>query len=181
MAGSPDQYAADARRFVEIQREAHNAMLTGQSRLQRACSVPVIPSPTNGRQLPNLTQLRTELTAEAASFQVAANNRRKVAESAQTRRCRNPVSAVLELFGTQTECTDAKADTIARRRIVKAADDWSELLMSQLKVLDDARALERRGCLSAGFTTKLTEAYRDSLQPAGVPLRVLFDQWTSED
>ena len=41
---------------------------------------------------------------------------------------------------------------------------------SQIQVLTDARELEASGCLSAGFTSKLTQAYRDSVRPQGAPL-----------
>ena len=180
-ADSVDDKATDARRFVEMQREARNSMLTGQSRLERACSVPVVPSATRRTGLPDLNQIGSDLVSEADRFYRSAREREQAAEMNRARQCQNPITAVLELFGSENSCTEAKADAIARRRITEAAKDWGELLRSQLKILADARALERRGCLSAGFTAKLTEAYVDSLRPAGTSLRVVFDRWTSRD
>ena len=53
------------------------------------------------------------------------------------------------------------------------------LLGAQISVIKDARELEASGCLSPGFSSKLTEAYRDSVRPPGAPLGALFDRWTS--
>ncbi len=47
-------YAAEAARFISLQRDNYRSMLTGQSRLKRACSVPVVPSGDRAGTLPNL-------------------------------------------------------------------------------------------------------------------------------
>ena len=77
-------------------------------------------------------------------------------------------------------CTEAGERVLSAQVVLKVAADWDSLLASQLQVLDDAATLEREACLSPGFTSKLTEAYRDSVRPRGVSLRTLFDRWTSD-
>ena len=179
-AFSSEIFSQEAARFLEIQRDSYNAMLTGQGRLKRACSVPMNPSPRGGQTLPDLTSMSGELSEEAERFISRASARYSAAKRDQALQCKNPLGKVLELFGAESPCTEAEATTTARGKILSSASEWAQLLDAQLQVLDDARQLEANGCLSPGFTSKLTEAYRDSVRPRGVSLRTLFDRWTSD-
>lgn len=174
-------YASEAAKFISLQRDNYRSMLTGQSRLKRACSVPVVPSGDRAETLPNLAQLKTELAAESKRFSSRAGNRYSAAKREQSLQCKNPVGKVLELFGAKSGCSEAEEDTAAAQKILKAASDWQELLGLQITVLEDAAVLERRACLSAGFTAKLTAAYTDSVRPGGSRLSKLFDRWTSAE
>jgi hypothetical protein len=174
-------YAAEASRFISLQRDNYRSMLTGQSRLKRACSVPVVPSGDRAGTLPNLAQLKTELSAESKRFNSRASTRYTAAKRDQSLQCKNPVGKVLELFGAKSGCSEAEENTAAAQKILRAASDWEELLGLQMTVLEDAAALERRACLSAGFTAKLTQAYTDSVRPGGSPLSKLFNRWTSAE
>ena len=174
-----DVYAQEARRFIEIQRNHYNAMLTGQSRLKRACSVPFDASPNTTQRLPDLSILRQTLVTESGRFTSRATTRLSAARRDQAVQCKNPVGKVLELFGVKSGCSEAEITTKQTQQILKAATDWETLLESQLKVLSDARTLEAKACLSPGFTAKLIRAYTDSVRPQGTPLSKLFDRWTS--
>lgn len=174
-------YANEAARFISLQRDNYRSMLTGQSRLKRACSVPVVPSGDRAGTLPNLAQLKTELATESKRFSSRASARYIAAKRDQSLQCKNPVGKVLELFGAKSGCSEAEENTAAAQKILKTASDWEGLLGLQMTVLEDAAALERRACLSAGFTAKLAEAYTDSVRPSGSPLGKLFDRWTSAE
>ena len=170
----------EAQRFIDMQRDNYNVMLTGQSRLKRACSVPLDSVARTNVPLPDLVALAAELDAESERFSSRASARYSAAKRDEALQCKNPLGKVLELFGAKSACTEAGELTVSRRQILKLAAEWDRLVESQLKVLTDARELEASGCLSAGFTSKLTQAYRDSVRPQGVPLGALFDRWTSE-
>ena len=173
-------YKNEAQRFIDMQRDNYNVMLTGQSRLKRACSVPLDSVARTNVPLPDLVALAAELDAESERFSTRASARYSAAKRDEALQCKNPLGKVLELFGAKSACTEAGELTVSRQQILKLAAEWDRLLESQLKVLTDARELEASGCLSAGFTSKLTQAYRDSVRPQGVPLGALFDRWTSE-
>ena len=173
-------YKNEAQRFIDMQRDNYNVMLTGQSRLKRACSVPLDSVARANVPLPDLIALAAELDAESERFSSRASARYSAAKRDEALQCKNPLGKVLELFGAKSACTEAGELTVSRQQILKLAAEWDRLLESQLKVLTDARELEASGCLSAGFTSKLTQAYRDSVRPQGVPLGALFDRWTSE-
>ena len=173
-------YRNEAQRFIDMQRDNYNVMLTGQSRLKRACSVPLDSVARTNVPLPDLVALAAELDAESERFSSRASARYSAAKRDEALQCKNPLGKVLELFGAKSACTEAGELTVSRQQILKLAAEWDRLLESQLKVLTDARELEASGCLSAGFTSKLTQAYRDSVRPQGVPLGALFDRWTSE-
>ena len=170
----------EAQRFIDMQRDNYNVMLTGQSRLKRACSVPLDSVARTNVPLPDLVALAAELDAESERFSSRASARYSAAKRDEALQCKNPLGKVLELFGAKSACTEAGELTVSRQQILKLAAEWDRLVESQIKVLTDARELEASGCLSAGFTSKLTQAYRDSVRPQGVPLGALFDRWTSE-
>jgi hypothetical protein len=174
-------YATEAARFISLQRDNYRSMLTGQNRLKRACSVPVVPSGDRTAALPDLGQLKTELSDESKRFSSRASTRYSAAKRNQSLQCKNPVGKVLELFGAKSGCSEAEENTAAAQKILKSASDWEEILGLQMTVLEDAAALERRACLSAGFTAKLTRAYTDSVRPNGSSLSRLFDRWTSAE
>ena len=173
-------YKNEAQRFIDMQRDNYNVMLTGQSRLKRACSVPLDSVARTTVPLPDLVALAAELDAESERFSSRASARYSAAKRDEALQCKNPLGKVLELFGAKSACTEAGELTVSRQQILKLAAEWDRLVESQIKVLTDARELEASGCLSAGFTSKLTQAYRDSVRPQGVPLGALFDRWTSE-
>ena len=181
VAHGSEVYATEAARFISLQRDNYRSMLTGQNRLKRACSVPVVPSGDRTAALPNLEQLKTELSDESKRFSSRASTRYSAAKRDQSLQCKNPVGKVLELFGAKSGCSEAEENTAAAQKILKSASDWEEILGLQMTVLEDAAALERRGCLSAGFTAKLTRAYTDSVRPNGSSLSRLFDRWTSAE
>ena len=170
---------AEARRFIAIQQDSYNVMVTGQGRLKRACSVPLDLSDAPARPLPDIQALQNELRTESKRFTSRASGRLSVAKRDRALQCKNPVGKVLELFGVNSPCTEAEKDVGYRQEILKVARSWERLLEAQSTVLTEARSLESKGCLSPGFTSKLTSAYEGSLKPQGVPLQVLFDQWTS--
>lgn len=172
--------SSEAERFIEIQRDSYNAMLTGQGRLKRACSVPMNPGSQGQQPLPELADLSRDLSEEAARFSTRASARYSAAKRDRALQCKNPLGKVLELFGAESPCKEAETIASSRAQILSAASEWQQLLVAQLKVLEDARGLEAKGCLSPGFTSKLTRAYRDSIRPGGVSLGTLFDRWTSE-
>lgn len=181
VAVSSEIFATEAARFINIQRDNYNSMLTGQNRLKRACSAPVTPSIRREDRRPNLGALKTELNSEAQRFKSRASALYSAAKREQALTCRNPVDKVLELFGAKSACSEAQARTRSTQKILKAASDWEAILKLQMKVLDDARSLETRACLSSGFTNKLTQAYIDSVRPQGSTLSTLFDRWTSAE
>ena len=172
-------YAAEARRFVEMQRDNYTVMLTGQGRLKRACSVPMDPNTAPPVATPELGTLASELSDESRRFGSRASARYSAAKADQALQCKNPLGMVLELFGSDSACTQAKRETASRREILRLSDEWDRLLATQIRVITEARGLEENGCLSPGFTAKLTQAYRDSVRPRGETLRPLFDRWTS--
>ena len=172
-------FATEASKFLELQRENYNSMLTGQNRLKRACSVPLTRPQEFVRDIPDLAPLRQELITEADRFKERASTRYSSAKREETLECRNPVGKVLELFGAKSGCTEAGERVQSAQAVLKVAADWGSLLASQLQVLDDAATLEREACLSPGFTGKLMQAYTDSVRPRGAPLKPLFDRWTS--
>jgi len=172
-------FATEASKFLELQRENYNSMLTGQNRLKRACSVPLTRPRGFARDIPDLAPLRQELVAESGRFKERASTRYSSAKREETLECRNPVGKVLELFGAKSGCTEAGERVQSAQAVLKVAADWGSLLASQLQVLDDAATLEREACLSPGFTSKLMQAYTDSVRPRGAPLKSLFDRWTS--
>ena len=181
VAVSSEIFATEAARFINIQRDNYNSMLTGQNRLKRACSVPVTPSISQEDQRPNLSALKTELNTEAQRFKSRASALHSAAKREQALICRNPIDKVFELFGAKSACSEAQARTRSTQKILKSASDWEAILKLQMSVLDDARSLETRACLSSGFTTKLTQAYIDSVRPQGSTLSTLFDRWTSAE
>jgi hypothetical protein len=181
VAHGSEVYATEAARFISLQRDNYRSMLTGQNRLKRACSVPVVPSGDRTAALPDLGQLKTELSDESKRFSSRASTRYSAAKRDQSLQCKNPVGKVLELFGAKSGCSEAEENTTAAQKILKSASDWEEILGLQMTVLEDAAALERRACLSAGFTAKLTRAYTDSVRPNGSSLSRLFDRWTSAE
>ena len=168
----------EARRFIAIQQDNYNVMVTGQGRLKRACSVPLDQSNAPTRPLPDIQTLTNELRTESKRFTSRASRRLSEAKRDRALQCKNPVGKVLELFGVNSSCTEAEKDVRYRQGILNVATSWERLLESQFTVLTEARDLETKGCLSPGFTSKLTSAYEDSVQPRGMPLQVLFDQWT---
>jgi hypothetical protein len=180
-ANGSEVYATEAARFISLQRDNYRSMLTGQNRLKRACSVPVVPSGDRTAALPDLGQLKTELSDESKRFSSRASTRYSAAKRDQSLQCKNPVGKVLELFGAKSGCSEAEENTAAAQKILKSASDWEEILELQMTVLEDAAALERQACLSAGFTAKLTRAYTDSVRPNGSSLSRLFDRWTSAE
>lgn len=172
-------FATEASKFLELQRENYNSMLTGQNRLKRACSVPLTKPRGFARDIPDLSSLRQELVAESGRFKERASKRYSAAKREETLECRNPVGKVLELFGAKSGCSEAGERVQSTQAVLKVAADWDSLLASQLQVLEDAATLEKEACLSAGFTRKLMQAYTDSVRPRGAPLKSLFDRWTS--
>ena len=172
-------FATEASKFLELQRENYNSMLTGQNRLKRACSVPLTRPQGFASDIPDLAPLRQELITEADRFKERASTRYSSAKREETLECRNPVGKVLELFGAKSGCTEAGERVQSAQAVLKVSADWGSLLASQLQVLDDAATLEREACLSPGFTRKLLQAYTDSVRPRGSPLKSLFDRWTS--
>lgn len=176
---SSEIYVSEATRFIDLQRDNYNSMLTGQNRLKRACSAPVLPSGAQRNQLPDLTPLKAELNAEAQRFVSRARANYNAAKREESIQCRNPIGKVLELFGTKSACSEAAGRTRVTQTIFKSASDWQSLLKLQLKVLDDAKSLETRACLSSGFTSKLTDAYVESVRPQESTLSTLFNRWTS--
>ena len=170
----------EAQRFVDMQRDNYNVMLTGQGRLKRACSVPLESTARTTTPLPDLLSLSSELEAESERFSSRASVRYSAAKRDEALQCKNPIGKVLELFGAKSACTEAGEATLTRQNILRISAEWDRLLDSQIQVLKDARELEASGCLSAGFTSKLTQAYRDSVRPQGEPLGALFDRWTSD-
>jgi hypothetical protein len=174
-----DIFASEASKFLELQQENYNSMLTGQKRLKRACSVPLTRPQGSPRDIPDLSPLRQELVAESGRFKERASTRYSSAKREETLECRNPVGKVLELFGARSGCAEAGDRVASAQAVLKVAAGWESLLASQLQVLDDAATLERQACLSPGFTSKLTRAYTDSVRPKGTPLGTLFDRWTS--
>ena len=172
-------FATEASKFLELQRENYNSMLTGQNRLKRACSVPLTRPRGFARDIPDLAPLRQELVAESGRFKERASTRYSAAKREETLECRNPVGKVLELFGAKSGCSEAGERVQSAQAVLKVAADWDSLLASQLQVLEDAATLERDACLSPGFTSKLMRAYTDSVRPRGAPLKSLFDRWTS--
>ena len=173
-------YLNEAQRFVDMQRDNYNVMLTGQSRLKRACSVPLDGVTRTTTPLPDLLSLSSEMEAESDRFSSRASARYSAAKRDEALQCKNPIGKVLELFGAKSACTEAGEATLTRQKILRVSAEWDRLLDSQIRVLTDARELEASGCLSAGFTSKLTQAYRDSVRPQGAPLGALFDRWTSD-
>lgn len=173
-------YLNEARRFVDMQRDNYNVMLTGQGRLKRACSVPLDSVTRTTVPLPDLSSLASQLEAESDRFSSRASARYSAAKRDEALQCKNPIGKVLELFGAKSACSEAGEATLTRQKILRISAEWDRLLDSQIQVLADARELEASGCLSAGFTSKLTQAYRDSVRPQGVPLGALFDRWTSD-
>jgi len=178
-ANASEPLLTEARRFIAIQQDSFNVMVTGQSRLKRACSVPLNRSNAPARPLPDIQALQNQLRAESKRFTSRASGRLSVAKRDRALQCKNPVGKVLELFGVNSSCTEAEKDVRYRQEILKVATSWERLLESQITVLTEARELETKGCLSPGFTSKLASAYGASVTPQGVPLQVLFDQWTS--
>lgn len=178
-AAGAEIFATEASKFLELQRENYNSMLTGQSRLKRACSVPLTNRQSFPRDIPDLSSLRQELVSEARQFKERASTRYSAAKREETLECRNPVGKVLELFGAKSGCSEAGERVQSAQAVLKVAADWESLLSSQLQVLDDAANLEREACLSPGFTSKLKRAYTDSVRPQSTPLKSLFDRWTS--
>lgn len=178
-AAGAEIFAIEATKFLELQQENYNSMLTGQKRLKRACSVPLTRPQGSPRNIPDLSPLRQELVAESGRFRERASKRYSSAKREETLECRNPVGKVLELFGAKSGCAEAGDRVAAAQTVLKIAADWESLLAAQLQVLDDAATLERQACLSPGFTSKLTRAYTDSVRPQGTPLGTLFDRWTS--
>ena len=177
---SSEIYLNEAQSFVDMQRDNYNVMLTGQGRLKRACSVPLDSVARTNVPLPDLVALSAELDAESERFNSRASARYSAAKRDEALQCKNPLGKVLELFGAKSACSEAGETTLTRQNILRVSAEWDRLLESQTKVLTDARELEASGCLSAGFTSKLTQAYRDSVRPQGVPLGALFDRWTSD-
>ena len=173
-------YLNEAQRFIDMQRDNYNVMLTGQGRLKRACSVPLDNVARTTVPLPGLVSLAGELDTESQRFTSRASVRYSAAKRDEALQCKNPIGKVLELFGAKSACSEAGEATLTRQKILRVSAEWDRLLDSQLKVLTDARELEASGCLSAGFTSKLTQAYRDSVRPQGEPLGALFDRWTSD-
>ena len=178
-AVSSEIYKNEAQRFIDMQRDNYNVMLTGQSRLKRACSVPLDIAARTTVPLPDLMSLSGQLKAEAGRFSSRASARYSAAKRDEALQCKNPIGKVLELFGAKSACAEAGEATAARQQILRLSAEWEGLIEAQVKVLTDAGELEASGCLSAGFTSKLTRAYRDSVRPQGAPLRALFDRWTS--
>jgi len=172
-------FAAEAQRFIEMQRDNYSVMTTGQGRLKRACSVPLNRNPAPAVVIPELGPLATELSEESKRFGSRASARYSAAKRDEALQCKNPLGKVLELFGAESACSEAGRATASTRQIRGHAAEWERLLGQQIQVITDASELEANGCLSPGFTAKLTQAYRDSVRPRGVPLGVLFDRWTS--
>lgn len=172
-------YLTEARRFIAIQQDSYNVMITGQGRLKRACSVPLDQSNAPSRPLPDIQTLKNKLRTESKRFTSRASTRLTAARRDRALQCKNPVGKVLELFGVRSPCTEAEQNERYRRGILKVATSWERLLESQITVLTRARELETQGCLSPGFTSKFTRAYEGSVKPQGAPLQVLFDRWTS--
>ena len=162
-------YLNEARRFVDMQRDNYNVMLTGQGRLKRACSVPLDSVARTTVPLPDLSSLASELETESQRFSSRASARYSAAKRDEALQCKNPIGKVLELFGAKSACAEAGEATVTRQKILRISAEWERLLASQIQVLTDARELEASGCLSAGFTSKLTQAYRDSVRPQGRP------------
>ena len=206
VAVSSEIFAMESAHFINIQRDNYNSILTGQNRLKRACSVPVTPPISQEDQLPNLSALETELNTEAQRFKSRASalysaakreqalicgnpidkkSRASALYSAAKREqaliCGNPIDKLFELFGAKSACAEAKARTRSTQKILKSASDWEAILKFQMKVLNDVRSLETRACLSSGFTTKLTQAYIDSIRPQDSTHSTLFDRWTSAE
>jgi len=179
-AAASEIYMNEAKRFIDMQRDNYNIMLTGQSRLKRACSVPLDRQTRPTAPLPRLEPLASGLATESKRFSSRASVRYGAAKRDEALQCKNPIGKVLELFGAKSACAEASEATAARRQILRLAADWEQLLDSQMQVLRDASELETNGCLTGGFTAKLTQAYRDSVRPQGMPLGALFDRWTSE-
>ena len=175
-----DIFLNEAQRFVDMQRDNYNVMLTGQGRLKRACSVPLESTTRPTTPLPDLLSLSGELEAESERFSSRASARYSAAKRDEALQCKNPLGKVLELFGAKSACTEAGEATLTRQNILRISAEWDRLLDSQIQVLKDAGELEASGCLSPGFTSKLTQAYRDSVRPQGEPLGALFDRWTSD-
>ncbi len=178
-APASEIFVTEATRFIDMQRDNYNVMLTGQGRLKRACSVPLEGRLTSPSSLPELGQLATELSTESERFSSRASARYSAAKRDEALQCKNPLGKVLELFGAESACTEAGKVTASTQKILKLAAEWDQLLGAQIQVIKDARELEASGCLSPGFSSKLTEAYRDSVRPQGAPLGALFDRWTS--
>ena len=96
-AGSrAEVFATEASKFLELQRENYNSMLTGQNRLKRACSVPLTRQQGFARDIPDLSSLKQELLAESGRFKErrprgTARPRERRPSSAGTRsaRCSN--------------------------------------------------------------------------------------------
>ena len=174
-----DIFVSEASKFLDLQQDNYNSMLTGQKRLKRACSVPLSGQQDSPQDLPDLSRLKQELATESERFKGRASTRYSSAKREETLECRNPVGKVLELFGARSGCAEAGDRVAAARAVLKVATDWESLLAAQLQVLDDAATLERQACLSPGFTRKLTRAYTDSVRPQGTSLGTLFDRWTS--
>ena len=161
-------FATEASKFLELQRENYNSMLTGQKRLKRACSVPLGRQQSVPQDIPDFSALRQELVAESKRFSERASTRYSAAKREETLECRNPVGKVLELFGAKSGCSEAGERVASAQAVLKTAADWDSLLSSQLQVLEDAATLEREAC-SPGFTRKLLQAYTDSVRPRGAP------------
>ena len=174
-----DVFVSESKKFIELQRENYNSMLTGQKRLKRACSVPLSRQQIVPQDIPDFSALRQELVAESKRFSERASTRYSAAKREETLECRNPVGKVLELFGAKSGCSEAGERVASAQAVLKTAADWDSLLDSQLQVLEDAATLESESCLSPGFTRKLIRAYTDSVRPRGGALQTLFDRWTS--
>jgi hypothetical protein len=175
-----DATVVEAKRFIEIQQDSYNVMVTGQGRLKRACSVPLDPGNVSQIQaLPDLKLFADQLKIEAKQFATRASARFSAAKRDRTLQCKNPLGKVLELFGAKSACAEAGEVVASRQAILSIANKWQGLLGLQLEVLAGARQLELEGCLSSGFTEKLTRAYEDSVRPRGAPLEELFNRWTS--
>ena len=137
-------FATEASKFLELQRENYNSMLTGQNRLKGPARYPHKAPRICARDIPDLAPLRQELVAEAGRFKERASTRYSAAKREETLECRNPVGKVLELFGAKSGCTEAGERVQSAQAVLKVAADWDSLLASQLQVLDDAATLERR-------------------------------------
>ena len=109
----------EAQRFVDMQRDNYNVMLTGQGRLKRACSVPLEGRLTSPSSLPELGQLATELSTESERFSSRASARYSAAKRDEALQCKNPLGKVLELFGAESACTEAGKVTASTQKILK--------------------------------------------------------------
>ena len=123
-------FASEASKFLELQRENYNSMLTGQRRLKRACSVPLAPQSRRPSRLPSLTALSRQLVPESERFKTRARDRHNDASREKTTLCRNPVGRVLELFGAESSCTIASQNEASARAVLDVAVAWESLLVT---------------------------------------------------